>query len=114
MAPVLAPKTNSSAPSMYGLVARSGRGSTRQSTSVASRVTDALACLSSSWPVRGIATNAPAAMHNRQNPTVAFEMPRWSCSHGMCATHVPMTAPLTAKIRNVASRGVNSHRSEPR
>ena len=42
IAPLLAPNTNRIAPSAYGLGASSGRGSIRQNTSAATRVTDAL------------------------------------------------------------------------
>jgi len=73
---------------------------------VAARVTEALERPSRMWPVSGIETSAPAAMHSRHSPSVAFEIPRWSCSHGMCATQVPIIAPLIAKTVNVARRGV--------
>ncbi len=106
IAPPLAPKTNRIAASMIGLVASSGSGNIRQKISVAARVTEALERPSRMWPVSGIETSAPAAMHSRHNPSVAFEIPRWSCSHGMCATQVPIIAPLIAKTVNVARRGV--------
>ena len=61
---------------MYGLVASSGSGSMRQKTSVATRVTEALERPSRMWPVSGIETSAPAAMHSRHSPIVDFETPR--------------------------------------
>ena len=76
IAPLLAPNTNRIAPSMYGLVASSGSGSMRQKTSVATRVTEALERPSRMWPVSGIETSAPAAMHSRHRPIVDFETPR--------------------------------------
>ena len=76
IAPLLAPNTNRIAPSMYGLVASSGSGSIRQKISVAARVTEALERPSRMWPVSGIETSAPAAMHSRHSPSVAFEIPR--------------------------------------
>jgi hypothetical protein len=94
------------AASVIGLVASSGSGNIRQKISVAARVTEALERPSRMWPVTGIETSAPAAMHSKHNPSVAFEIPRWSCSHGMCATQVPIIAPLIAKTVNVARRGL--------
>ena len=70
------------------------------------RVTPALERRSSTWPVSGIATSAPAAMHSSAKPIVVLETPRRSCSHGMWATQVPIIAPFTAKTANVAQRGV--------
>ena len=61
---------------MNGLVASSGSGSIRQNTSAVHRATDALGSRSRMWPVIGIETRAPAAMHSKQKPSVAFEIPR--------------------------------------
>ena len=76
IAPPLAPKTNKVAASVTGLVASSGSGKSRQKISVAARVTEALDRPSRMWPVSGIETSAPAAMHSRHNPSVAFEIPK--------------------------------------
>ena len=65
-----------------------------------------LARRSSTCPVSGIEISAPAAMHSRQRPIVAFDTPSCSWSHGMCATQVPIIAPLIANVQNVATRGV--------
>ena len=60
---------------MYGLVASSGSGNIRQNTSAVHRTTDALGSRSRMCPVSGIETSAPAAMHSRHKPRVAFEIP---------------------------------------
>src|SRR3954452_12983001 len=114
MAPLTAPKTNRIAPSIGALEASSGSGSIRQKSNAAARVTEPEERRSRIWPVSGIDTSAPAAMHSRQSPIVAFDTLRWSCSHGMCATQEPIIAPLTAKTRNVAARGVTMRPVWPR
>src|SRR4029453_235099 len=74
--------------------------------SAASLSTVAVACRSSTCPVSGIATNAPAAMKRRTTPIVAFGTSKRCWTNGICATHVPTSAPLTKKQTDVAARGV--------
>ena len=54
----------------------------------------------------GSATITPIDIARMISPSVLLEKSKRSWTHGMCATQVPITAPLTKKTPNVATRGV--------
>jgi hypothetical protein len=76
-------------------------------------VSAALERRSSTWPVTGIETIAPAAMHSSAAPIAPFEISSRSWTNGIWATQVPIIAPFTKKAPKVAVRGVTRPR-DPR
>ena len=61
-------------------------------------------CLTISWPAIGEATMTAIDIATRTMPSVLLERSKRSCVHGICATQVPITAPLTKNIPVVAQR----------
>ena len=61
-------------------------------------------CLTTACPAIGSATITATAMPTRISPTSADVRSKRSRIHGIWATQVPMTAPLTKKTPVVAQR----------
>ena len=60
--------------------------------------------LTISWPAIGEATMTAIDIATRTMPSVLLERSKRSCVHGICATQVPITAPLTKNMPVVAQR----------
>ena len=56
------------------------------------------------WPAIGKATMTASDMPISTSPISLFERSKRSWIHGICATNVPITAPLTKKTPVVAQR----------
>ena len=82
--------------------ASSGSGSTSAQSMPAIRVARTLPSRTIAWPMIGSATITPIAIVRMTSPSVLLEKSKRSWIHGMCATQVPITAPLTKKTPKVA------------
>ena len=58
------------------------------------------------WPAIGNARMTASAMPVMTRPIALLERSKRSWIHGICATQVPIAAPLTTKTPVVAQRGV--------
>ena len=63
-------------------------------------------CFTTAWPATGKASTTASDMPRITSPIMLLERSNRSWIHGICATHVPIAAPLTKKTPVVAQRGV--------
>ena len=57
-------------------------------------------------PATGKARMTAIDIPTMTRPMALLDRSKRSCTHGICATHVPIAAPLTANTPVVAQRGV--------
>ena len=62
-------------------------------------------CRTIAWPATGKATITAIAIATMIRPIALLERSKRSWIHGICATQVPIAAPLTTKTPVVAQRG---------
>ena len=108
MTPLAAPKAKSAAMSSSGSGARIGSGNVASQASVDARVIAALPRRAIAAPPSGMAISAPSAIESSATPSVAWLTPSRCSTSGMWAAHVPMMAPLAAKIAATAQRARRS------
>ena len=58
------------------------------------------------WPASGKARMTARAIPTSTSPIALLDRSKRSCTHGICATQVPIAAPLTTKTPVVAQRAV--------
>ena len=99
-----APRTSRHGASTSGCGASTTRLTARVSATPPTSVIRREPYLTIAWPANGVATMTAIDIAMRTTPSVALERSKRSCVHGICATQVPITAPLTKNMPVVAQR----------
>ena len=99
-----APSTNSASGTSSGFGARITRLTASTSARPPSQVIRTEPCRTMNWPATGKARMTATDIPIRTSPISLFVRSKRSWIDGICATNVPITAPLTKNIAVVAQR----------
>ena len=101
-----APSTNRPSTSTSGF----GSSTARLTASVVAmppiQIMRTVPCFTTAWPATGKASTTASDMPRITSPIMLLDRSNRSWIHGICATQVPIAAPLTKKTPVVAQRGV--------